>query len=114
MFDYADAVNLLLQFGILFLTVTMCLCLIRAVKGPKLTDRIISINMICVKTILLIVTVGVIRDERFLVDIALVYALLSFLAIVVLTRFMLQVKLSKLKQSAESSQKKEAERYGNS
>ena len=114
MFGYTEAVDLLLQFGILFLTVTMCLCLIRAVKGPKLTDRIISINMICLKTTLLIVTVGVSRNERFLVDVALVYALLSFLAIVVLSRFMLQVKLNKLKQTAESNQKKEAERYGSS
>ena len=114
MFIYMNAVQWLLQFGIFFLTITMCLCLIRAVKGPKLTDRIISINMICLKTTLLIVTVGVSRNERFLVDVALVYALLSFLAIVVLSRFMLQVKLNRLKQSGESTQKKEAKRYGNS
>ena len=103
MFDYANAVRLLLQSGTLFLTVTMCLCLIRAVRGPKLVDRLIAVNMICVKTILLIVTIGVHYHhyEAFLIDVAIVYALLSFLAIVVLTKFMLQAKLNKLKQLKE-------------
>ena len=108
MFEYADAVRLVLQFGTLFLAVTMCLCLFRAVKGPKLADRIISVNMISVKTILLIVIMGVSQDERSLVDVAMVYALLSFLAVIVLTRFMLQIRLNKLKQPHEPSQKKEA------
>jgi len=99
-FDYSEAVNIVLQFGIMFLAVTMCLCLFRAVKGPRLADRIIAVNMICVKTILLIVLVGVNRDEVFLMDIALVYALLSFLAIVVLTKFMLNVKLKRQRKAA--------------
>ena len=98
MFDYTEATRLLLHFGTLFLAITMCLCLIRAVKGPKLADRIIATNMICVKTILLIVIIGVNLDELFLIDVALVYALLSFLAVVIFTRFMLQVKINKTKQ----------------
>jgi len=97
-FDYAEAVRLLLYVGVFFLALTMCLCLIRAVKGPKLADRIIATNMIGVKTILLIVIVGIIiGEESLLVDVALVYALLSFLAVVVFTRFMLQVKQNKTK-----------------
>ena len=108
MFEYADAVHFILQLGILSLAVTMCLCLFRAVKGPKLADRIIAVNMICVKAILLIVMVGVSREEEFLMDIALVYALLSFLAVVVLTKFMLQVRLKRSKHSGETTQNKEA------
>ena len=111
MFVYENAVRLLLQFGALFFMFMICLCLVRAIKGPKLVDRVIAINMICVKTILLIVTIGVnyAYDMAFLVDIALVYALLSFLAIIVLTKFMLQVRLNHVRQiraekSLESSQ----------
>jgi len=105
MFSYDAAVRLLLYFGTFFLAITMCLCLIRAVTGPKLADRIIATNMIGVKTILLIVIVGVNIDEVFLVDVALVYALLSFLAVVVFTRFMLQVQLNKAKLSDTASKK---------
>ena len=100
MFVYEDAIRLLLQIGALFFMIMICLCLVRAIRGPKLVDRVIAINMICVKTILLIVTIGVnyAYDVPFLVDIALVYALLSFLAIIVLTKFMLQVRLNQARQ----------------
>ena len=97
MFDYASAVYLLLLASMLFLAVTIFFCLVRAIKGPKLTDRIVAINVIGVKTILLIVLVGIQIGEGYLVDVALVYALLSFLAVVVLTRFVLQFKLNKMK-----------------
>ena len=90
-----DLVRLMLHFGTLFLSITMCLCLVRAIKGPTLADRIIATNMICAKTILLIVIVGVNLGESFLVDVALVYALLSFLAVVVLTRIMLRSYMEK-------------------
>ena len=90
-----DAIRIMLHFGTLFLAVTMCICLVRAIKGPTLADRIIATNMICAKTILLIIIVGVNLGESFLVDVALVYALLSFVAVVVLTRIMLRSYLEK-------------------
>lgn len=104
MFVYENAVQLLLQIGALFFMLMICLCLVRAIQGPKLVDRVIAINMICVKTILLIVTIGVnyAYDMAFLVDIALVYALLSFLAIIVLTKFMLQVRLNHVRQQVKA------------
>ena len=95
--DY-DILRLFLHIGIVFLAVTMCICLVRAVRGPKLADRIVATNMICVKTILLITMIGLYLGEDFLVDVALVYSLLSFLAVVVLTRFMLKVKVNKAKK----------------
>ena len=88
MFD--GAISIMLHAAALYLTVSMCACLVRAVKGPSLADRIIATNMICAKTILLIIILGVNLGEGFLVDVALVYALLSFLAVVVLTRIMLR------------------------
>jgi len=98
MIHYPDVIRLFLHIGIVFLAVTMIICLVRAVKGPKLADRIVATNMICVKTILLIVMVAVYIGEGFLVDVALVYSLLSFLAVVVLTRFMLRVKINRAKE----------------
>jgi len=109
MFDYNTAVSLLLQIGALFFAIMICFCLVRAIKGPKLVDRVIAINMICAKTILLIVTIGInyAYNVGFLVDIALVYALLSFLAIIVLTKFMLQVRLNHVREDLKKA--KEAE-----
>ena len=99
MLYYDQAVNYLLLSGMLFLAITIFFCLYFAVRGPKLTDRIVATNMIGVKTILLIVMVGIYVGEGYLVDVALVYALLSFLAVIVFTRFMLQFKLNKMKKA---------------
>jgi len=107
MIEFTDVVRVFMHIGIMFLAVTMCICLVRAVRGPKLADRIISTNMIGVKTILLIVMVAVYLGEDFLVDVAMVYALLSFLAVVVFTRFMLRVKINKAK--ADALKKEEAQ-----
>jgi len=96
-FDYDQAVHYLLYAGMIFLSITIFFCLIFAVRGPKLTDRIIATNMIAIKTILLVVLVGIYVGEGYLVDVAFVYALLSFLATVIFTKFMLQFKLNKLK-----------------
>lgn len=101
-FNYDQAVHYLMLFGMLFLAATVLFCLIRAVMGPKLTDRIVAVNMVGVKTMLLIVMVSVYIGETYLVDVAVVYALLSFLAVVVFTKFVLQFKLNKIKNSRKN------------
>jgi multicomponent Na+:H+ antiporter subunit F len=60
--------------------------LFRAVKGPSTADRIISINMTGTATITLILLLTLLWKESYLADIALIYALLSFLAVVLLVR----------------------------
>ena len=61
-------------------------CLFRAVKGPTTADRIISINMTGTVIIAIILILTIMLKEAYLADIALIYALLSFLAVVVLVR----------------------------
>lgn len=102
MFHYDNAVRCLLLFGMIFLSVTMLLCLICAIRGPKQTDRIIATNMIGAKTILLIVIVGIYIGEGYLVDVALIYAMLNFFAVVVFTKLILQSELNKLKERRQS------------
>lgn len=77
--------NTLLVGCMLVLACTVTLCLFKAIIGPRLIDRIIAGNMIGVKTIAVIAMLAVYLEEWSLLDICLVYALISFLAIVVLT-----------------------------
>ena len=98
MFDYAQAVRYLLLAGMLFLSGTIFFCLFFVIsRGHKITDRIVATNMIGVKTILLIVIVAVYVGEGYLIDVAFVYALLSFLATVVFTHFLIQFRVNKQK-----------------
>ena len=76
-----------LFYGILsVLAVMLVLCLIRAVKGPRIADRLVAVNMMGTMVMVSIAILAVVKDQGYLVDICLIYALISFLAVVVLTR----------------------------
>ena len=73
-------------------------CLVRAIIGPRIADRIVAINMIGTMTIMIITIVSVLLHEEYLVDVAILYAMLSFLAVVVLTKVYMGVYLEKKEQ----------------
>jgi multicomponent Na+:H+ antiporter subunit F len=70
----------------LYLSITIFLCLYRGVKGPTLADRIIAINVIGTKTVVIIAVVSYAINEKFFLDVSLVYALISFLATVYISK----------------------------
>ena len=76
-----------LFYGILsVLALLLLLCLIRAVVGPRMADRLIAVNMMGTMVMVSIALLAVIKNQGYLVDICLIYAMISFLAVVVLTR----------------------------
>lgn len=76
-----------LFYGILSLqAVLLLLCLIRAVVGPKIADRLVAVNMITTMVTVMIAILAVLKGEAYLIDICLIYAMISFLAVVVLSR----------------------------
>ena len=72
--------------GVLALAVLTVFCLIRAILGPKLADRIMAVNMIGTMTIAMIALLSVLLNESFILDVALIYAVISFVAVIVLTK----------------------------
>lgn len=76
-----------LFYGILSLqAVLLVLCLLRAVVGPKIADRLVAVNMITTMVTVMIAILAVLKGEGYLIDICLIYAMISFLAVVVLSR----------------------------
>ena len=71
---------------LIVLAVMVILCLIRAIIGPRVADRLVAVNMIGTMVMVSICILAVIMREDYLVDICLIYAMISFLAIVVLTK----------------------------
>ncbi len=61
-------------------------CLIRAVRGPRIADRLVSVNMMGTMVMVMIAILALLLDEGYLVDICLLYAMISFLAVVVLSK----------------------------
>jgi multicomponent Na+:H+ antiporter subunit F len=71
------------------LCVMMCVvfvCLIRAILGPRVTDRVLALNMIGTLVVMMICILSYLLEEAFLIDVAILYALLNMLVVVVLTR----------------------------
>jgi len=77
----------LLVFSTIFLACTIILCCIRAVKGESAEDRLIAINVIGTKTIVLISIISFILKETYFLDVAIVYTLISFLASIIIGRY---------------------------
>lgn len=61
-------------------------CLIRAVMGPRIADRLVAVNMMGTMVMTVIAILALLMKEEYLVDICLIYAMISFLAVVVLTK----------------------------
>ena len=67
--------------------VTMTLALIRAMLGPTVFDRVLALNMMGTKTVLLICVVGFLTGRTDFLDLALLYSLMNFIGMVTLLRF---------------------------
>jgi multicomponent Na+:H+ antiporter subunit F len=61
---------------------TMGLALIRALRGPTIYDRIVAVNAFGTKAVLLVALIAYVSGNLDLIDVALVYALINFIAIV--------------------------------
>jgi multicomponent Na+:H+ antiporter subunit F len=72
----------------LYLCLLMIASLYRAIFGPTVLDRLIGVNAIGSKTVILLLLIGLIygRVDMF-VDIALAYALLNFTAVLAASRY---------------------------
>jgi multicomponent Na+:H+ antiporter subunit F len=98
-----------LFYGILSVLAGMLvLCLIRAVKGPRIADRLVAVNMMGTMVMVSIALLAVVKDQGYLVDICLIYALISFLAVVVLTRIYTGV-YREAKEHEKKGEKKHAD-----
>lgn len=100
-----QAKQIILYTGLIVFAILILLTLIRAILGPRFTDRVIAINMINTMVIAMICILSALFGESFLIDVALIYALLSFLSVVVLSRLITLHERKKMQK--ERQEKKE-------
>lgn len=80
------AYQILMSVTLGVLTVLALLCLVRCIMGPRISDRVLSINVIGTLTVIMVAVTVVMLKESSLADIALIYAMLSFLAVILLSK----------------------------
>ena len=80
------AYKALTAFALLVLTILALACLIRCIVGPRISDRILAINITGTLTVLMVCATVVLLHEGYLADIALIYSMISFLAVIILSK----------------------------
>lgn len=99
--EYSEIFHVIL----VILAVLTIFCLIRAVQGPTIADRLVAVNMMGTIVMVMIAVLALLINEGYLVDICLIYAMISFLAVVVLTKIYSGVYLEKLAKKKRQQQK---------
>ena len=79
-------------------------CLVRAIRGPRIADRVIAANMIGTLVVITICILSFVMNEGYLIDIAMIYTMLSFLTVVLLTKVYMGIYREKHRQEMEKEE----------
>jgi multicomponent Na+:H+ antiporter subunit F len=84
-------------FGVatIALLVAMALALVRAFLGPTVYDRVLAVNAIGTKTVLMIAVLGFLAGRPEFLDIALLYALINFIGTIAVLKFVRYADMGK-------------------
>ncbi|MGB3455795.1 MAG: monovalent cation/H+ antiporter complex subunit F [Litorimonas sp.] len=82
-----DPMPYIMLAATLFLIVAMILMLTRLIGGPSLYDRLLALNSFGTKTVLFMCVFCFIIDRPDGIDIALLYALMNFIATIAVLKF---------------------------
>ena len=104
----ANLYEILYTAALVIIGVLVLACLVRAIRGPRIADRVIAANMIGTLVVITICILAFLMGEGYLVDIAMIYTMLSFLAVVLLTKVYMGVYREKRRQEEAA---KEAENH---
>jgi multicomponent Na+:H+ antiporter subunit F len=85
-------INLFIGASII-LTLLSFASLYRAIVGPTVADRVVAINMISTKITVIIILVALILGEKNYVDVALIYAMVSFITTISVAKYLERGKL---------------------
>lgn len=65
----------------------MFMVLVRAIAGPTVYDRILATNALGTKTIVFVTLLGYVSGRTEFIDMAIIYALVSFITTIAILKF---------------------------
>ena len=80
---------------ILMISIAMVISIFRFITAKEIFTRILSVNLIGTKIVLLILLVGTVSIEKDFTDIAMVYALINFISTIVVLKYYEDKEVSK-------------------
>lgn len=76
-----------MHYALIALIILALIGSLRIILGPTLWDRLLGLNVFSAKIIMMIVIFSVIEGKSYLLDIAIVYALLGFIGTILIARY---------------------------
>lgn len=80
-------INQIFLLAAIALVVLAFVSLYRAIVGPRAVDRIIAINVIATKVAAVIVLLAIYMNEESYIDVALIYAMIAFIATIGVSKY---------------------------
>jgi multicomponent Na+:H+ antiporter subunit F len=83
-------IDLLTTYLFVVIALTLCsiLALIRVIRGPTAPDRVVGVDTINTMVIVGMIAFGIAYREVIYIDVAIVYALLSFISTLFIARYL--------------------------
>ncbi|MDD2386607.1 MAG: monovalent cation/H+ antiporter complex subunit F [Bacteroidales bacterium] len=81
-------VEQLLNISAIIILISVLLSLYRFIKGPTSFDRIAAFDTMTISTIGLIGIISYLSGRIIYIDIAIVYGLLSFLGVIIISKYL--------------------------
>jgi len=81
-------VNTILSIAFILIGISFILVVIRFLLGPSILDRVIALDVLTVSSIGLIVLVAHFLDREIYIDVSIVYAILSFIGVIIISKYM--------------------------
>lgn len=83
------AIELFLLITMMMLVLGIIASFIRMLKGPTIWDRILMLNLISAKVVLIIAIYAIYMESLTLLDIAISYGIIGFLTMTLLSKFIM-------------------------
>jgi multicomponent Na+:H+ antiporter subunit F len=82
----------MLEYVIFLLVIAAFICMLRVVKGPTAPDRVLATDTINSIVIAIIVMLALFYNNNMFADIAIVYATISFLSTLAISKYLMKAK----------------------
>ncbi len=86
--NLGSTLDYLYSLGAVLVMLMIFMSLVRALIGPTAPDRIAAINIIGTKTLIIITLIARIYGQEYFLDIAMIYALMSFITTIGVAKYL--------------------------
>ena len=70
----------------------LCVYVVQIIRGPSTWDRLLGLNLVATKIVIVIIVFASMSDTAYLLDFAIIYALFGFIGTIFISLFMASIK----------------------